>query len=61
MTRTELRDCTRKQLAEMARLSDAGQIRVFVQEVFPLAQARQAYERAQGGGSRGKVVFRVVS
>jgi len=51
----------RAQLAEIARLIDAGQIRVFVQESFPLAQARQAYERAQGGGSRGKVVFRVVS
>ena len=51
----------RAQLAEIARLIDAGQIRVFVQEAFPLAQARQAYERAQGGGSRGKVVFRVVS
>jgi 3-oxoacyl-[acyl-carrier protein] reductase len=30
------------------------------QEAFPLAQARQAYERAQGGGTRGKVVLRVV-
>ncbi len=39
----------------------AIQIRVFIQETFPLAQVRQAYERAQGGGSRGKVVLRVVS
>jgi NADPH:quinone reductase-like Zn-dependent oxidoreductase len=38
-------------LAEIARLIDAGQIRVLLQEVFPLAQARQAYERAQGGGT----------
>ena len=51
----------RTQLAEIARLIDDGQLRVFVQEAFPLAQARQAYERAQGGGSRGKVVFRVAS
>ena len=42
-------------------LIDAGQLRVLLQVTFPLAQARQAYARAQGGGNRGKVVFRVVS
>jgi NADPH:quinone reductase-like Zn-dependent oxidoreductase len=51
----------RTQLTEIARLIDAGQLRVFLQETFPLAQARQAYERAQGGGNRGKVVLRVGS
>jgi NADPH:quinone reductase-like Zn-dependent oxidoreductase len=51
----------RAHLAEMAHLIDAGQIRVFLQEAFPLAQASQAYERAQSGGHRGKVVFRVAS
>jgi len=54
-------EANRSQLAEIARLIDDGQLRVFFQEAFPLAQARQAYERAQGGGSRGKVVLRVVS
>jgi NADPH:quinone reductase-like Zn-dependent oxidoreductase len=49
------------QLTEIARLIDAGQIRVLLQETFPLAQARQAYERAQRGGNRGQLVFRVVS
>jgi NADPH:quinone reductase-like Zn-dependent oxidoreductase len=50
----------RAHLVEIARLIDAGQSRVFLQEAFPLAQARQAYERAQGGGTRGKIVLRVV-
>jgi len=49
------------QLAEIARLIDNRQLRVFLQEAFPLAQARQAYARAQGRGNRGKVVLRVVS
>ena len=54
-------EANRAQLAEIARLIDDGQLQVFLQEVFPLAQARQAYERAQGRGNRGKVVLRVVS
>ena len=49
----------RSQLAETVGLIDNGQIRVLLQEAFPLAQARQAYEQAQGGGNRGKVVLRV--
>jgi len=54
-------EANRAQLAEIARLIDDGRIRVFLQEAFPLAQARQVYARAQGGGNRGKVVLRVVS
>jgi NADPH:quinone reductase-like Zn-dependent oxidoreductase len=54
-------EANRSQLAEIARLIDDGQIRVLLQEAFPLAQARQAYERAQGGGNRGKVVLCMVS
>jgi NADPH:quinone reductase-like Zn-dependent oxidoreductase len=50
----------RSQLVEIAGLIDDGQIRVFLQEVFPLAQARQAYARAQTGGTRGTVALRVV-
>ena len=54
-------EANRSQLAEIARLLDDGQLRVFLQETFPLAPAWQAYERAQGGGTWGKVVLRVVS
>lgn len=50
-------EANRSQLGEIARLIDGGHVRPILEEVFPLAQARQAYERAQRGGNRGKVVF----
>jgi NADPH:quinone reductase-like Zn-dependent oxidoreductase len=46
----------RAQLAEIAGLIDAGQLRPVVDAVFPLAQARQAYEHKP---AHGKVVLRV--
>jgi NADPH:quinone reductase-like Zn-dependent oxidoreductase len=48
---------SRTQLAEIARLIDGGALRPIVGEVFPLAEARQAYEHK---ASHGKVVLRVV-
>ena len=48
-----------EQLTEVSRLLDAGIIRGFVDEVFDLEQAREAYVRAQCGGRRGKVALRV--
>ncbi len=48
------------QLAEIAKMIDAGSLRVFVGEIFPLSQARQAYARARGTATRGKIVLRVV-
>jgi NADPH:quinone reductase-like Zn-dependent oxidoreductase len=47
------------QLAEIARLVDADKIRVFVEAVFPLIQARDAYARAARGNMRGKVVIQI--
>jgi NADPH:quinone reductase-like Zn-dependent oxidoreductase len=47
------------QLVEIARLIDVGQLRPIVDAVFPLAEARQAYERGQHGHLRGKIVLRV--
>ena len=47
------------QLAQLAALIDAGELRVFAEAVFPLAQARQAYARARQGGMRGKIALRV--
>lgn len=49
------------QLAELARLLDAGTIRVAIDSTYPLADARKAYERAAGGHIRGKIVLTVVS
>jgi NADPH:quinone reductase-like Zn-dependent oxidoreductase len=48
-----------RQLVEIARLLDAGELRSFVAWVFPLAQATQAYARAAQGHLRGKIVLEV--
>ncbi|MFI1677241.1 NADP-dependent oxidoreductase [Streptomyces sp. NPDC020607] len=49
------------QLAELARLVDAGAVRVALDSTFPLADARAAHERAARGHIQGKVVLTVVS
>jgi NADPH:quinone reductase-like Zn-dependent oxidoreductase len=49
----------REQLAELARLADAGKLQVAIDSVFPLAEARAAFERVQARGKRGKVVLEV--
>src|SRR5215467_4636857 len=48
---------SRTQLAAIARLLDGGTLRPVVGAVFPLAEARQAYQHKP---VRGKVVLRVV-
>jgi len=48
---------SRTQLSEIARLIDGGALRPVVGVVFPLAEARQAYQHKP---SHGKVVLRVV-
>ena len=48
---------SRTQLAEIAGLIDGGTLRPVVGAVFPLAEARQAYQHKP---SHGKVVLRVV-
>jgi NADPH:quinone reductase-like Zn-dependent oxidoreductase len=45
------------QLAELARLIDAAQLRPIVDAVFPLARAREAYEHRT---KRGKAVLRML-
>lgn len=47
------------QLTELARLIDAGQVKIHVEQVFPLAEARQAHELIQRGHVRGKLVLQV--
>ncbi|MGY1835250.1 NADP-dependent oxidoreductase [Blastococcus sp. SYSU DS0510] len=46
----------RHDLEELARMADAGQLRVAVAKAFPLAQTAQAQELVAGGHVRGKVV-----
>jgi NADPH:quinone reductase-like Zn-dependent oxidoreductase len=53
-------DPNREQLAELAGLADVGKLRVAVDSVFPLGEARAAFERVQERGKRGKVVLEVV-
>jgi NADPH:quinone reductase-like Zn-dependent oxidoreductase len=50
-------DCC--QLKQIARLIDAGELRVFVERTFPLAQTYEAYARARQGKMRGKIALRL--
>ena len=49
----------RDQLEKMAKLIDAGSMKSFVASVFPLADARQAFEEGAQGHTRGKIVLQV--
>ena len=49
----------RGQLGEIAPLIDGGANRPIVETAYPLAQVRQAYERASHGGMRDKIVLQV--
>jgi NADPH:quinone reductase-like Zn-dependent oxidoreductase len=51
----------RKELVEIARLVDAGEVKPVVDAVFPLSQAREAFERGSSGHNRGKTVLTTVS
>jgi NADPH:quinone reductase-like Zn-dependent oxidoreductase len=48
----------RKQLVALANLADDGNLRPTIDAVFPLAEARAAFERSTARGKRGKVVLR---
>jgi NADPH:quinone reductase-like Zn-dependent oxidoreductase len=50
---------SRLQLIELARLVDGGEVRPVIDRVFPLADARAAFERSLAAGKRGKIVLRV--
>ncbi|SDT90563.1 NADP-dependent oxidoreductase [Stappia sp. ES.058] len=45
------------QLTELARLLDDGTIRTVIDSTYPLAEARQAHERAAKGHIQGKIVL----
>jgi NADPH:quinone reductase-like Zn-dependent oxidoreductase len=50
----------REQLTEITRLVDTGEVRPAVAQVFPLAEARRAFEQTLGDNRRGKIVLSVV-
>jgi NADPH:quinone reductase-like Zn-dependent oxidoreductase len=50
---------SRDQLNQIGQLIDRGTARPIVQEVFPLARAREAYELGLRGHNRGKLVLQV--
>jgi NADPH:quinone reductase-like Zn-dependent oxidoreductase len=47
-------------LAEIGNLIDAGRVRVTIDTVVPLAEARKAHVRGEAGHVHGKIVLRVV-
>jgi NADPH:quinone reductase-like Zn-dependent oxidoreductase len=47
------------QLAKIAKLVVSGQIKVHVETVLPLHEARKALEMSQSGHARGKIVLKV--
>jgi len=47
------------QLAQLATLLDDGTIRAVIDSTYPLAEARQAHERAARGNIQGKLVLTV--
>ncbi len=49
----------RAELIQIGNLIDAGEVRPIIETVFPLSEARQAFERALGGHTRGKIILRV--
>ncbi|NJR24608.1 MAG: NADP-dependent oxidoreductase [Richelia sp. CSU_2_1] len=48
-------------LTEIAGSIDAGQVKIDVQKVFPLVEARQAQELSQQGITRGKIVLQAIA
>jgi NADPH:quinone reductase-like Zn-dependent oxidoreductase len=50
----------REQLVQLAGMIDAGELRPAIDSVFPLSDARAAFERSLASGKRGKVILRVV-
>ena len=45
-------------LAEIGRLIDSGKVKVVIETVFPLAEARRAHELSESGHARGKIVLK---
>jgi NADPH:quinone reductase-like Zn-dependent oxidoreductase len=48
-------------LGEIARLIEAGQVRIEVEQVLPLGEAAEAYRRLVTGRTRGKLVLDITA
>ena len=48
------------QLAEIAKLADAGKLKAIVETILPLSDATRGQELSERGHTRGKIVLRVV-
>ena len=48
-----------EELAEIAALFDSGNLKVVLDRILPLSEARRAHELSQSGHTRGKIVLRV--
>jgi NADPH:quinone reductase-like Zn-dependent oxidoreductase len=48
-------------LGEIAALVEAGEVRIEVEQVFPLAEAGEAHRRMATGRTRGKLVLDATS
>lgn len=48
------------QLAEIAKLVDAGHVKPFISQVLPLKEAHKAHKLSQTGHTRGKIVLQVI-
>ncbi len=47
----------RAELIQIGNLIDTGFIRPVIETVFPLSEARQAFERGLSGHMRGKIIM----
>ena len=47
-------------LVRISRLIDNGTVRVVIDSVFPLSEARAAHTKSQTGRAKGKIVLEVV-
>lgn len=50
-----------EQLGRIGELIDAGRVRVLIDSVFPLSEARAAHDKSQTGRAKGKIVLEVIS
>ena len=51
---------SRGQLAQIGKLIDEGHVRVLIDSVFPLSDARAAHDKSQTGRAKGKIVLEVI-
>jgi NADPH:quinone reductase-like Zn-dependent oxidoreductase len=47
------------QLAEIAKIIEAGKLAPVIDRIFPLSEARRAHELSQSGHTHGKIALRV--